>query len=182
MLTVIIGCMFSGKTEEVISICTANEIAKNKVRVYKPKRDYRYSVNEIVTHAGARYPAIVINDDLSDWKFDSTIDVHVFDEAQFFDEEALINIIRALLYNSDSRDVVIAGLSQDSSGSPFGAMPYFLATADNIIHKKAVCSKTRKIGAATRTFRKDKSNTDQVVVGGADIYEPRSFEAWLKEQ
>lgn len=180
MLTVIVGCMFAGKSERLISLAHANEVANNKVRAYKPRRDDRYATNEIVTHAGSRYPATVLENDLSDWKFDPTVDVHIFDEAQFFDEEMLTTIVRALLYSDNSKDVVIVGLSQDSFGTPFGAMPYFLATADDIIHLRAVCTIIRKLGTATRTFRKDVSDKSQVVVGGSEIYEPRSFEEWLK--
>jgi thymidine kinase len=108
------------------------------------------------------------------------IDVVVIDEAQFFNSDNLISVVGDLLYHN-GKTIILSGLSQDSSGKPFGAMPHLLAIADDIIHLKAVCAKSKKIGAATRTFRKDVSNTNQVAVGGSELYEPRSFDEWLKE-
>jgi thymidine kinase len=107
------------------------------------------------------------------------VDVVVIDEAQFFSTE-IIEVVEDLLYKR-RKTIILSGLSQDSSGNPFGAMPHLLAIADDIIHLKAVCSKSKVIGAATRTFRKDESNTNQVAVGGSEMYEPRSFDEWLRE-
>jgi thymidine kinase len=108
-------------------------------------------------------------------------DVIAIDEAQFFDASQLITTIETFLY-VDGLTVIVSGLSQDSDGKPFGAMPHLLAIADDIIHLKSVCAKSKKIGAATRTYRKDQTNTNQVAVGGAEMYEPRSYEAWLENR
>ena len=104
------------------------------------------------------------------------ISVICIDEAQFFSEE-IIDLVNHILMLGKS--AIVAGLSQDSFGKPFGSMPHLLAVADRIISLSAVCSKCRGIGAATRTYRKCESK-EQVVVGGADTYEPRCFGCWSK--
>lgn len=192
MLTVITGPMFSGKTEKLIALCTAHHFAGHKIRAFKPSNDNRYDEIFITSHARAQWLATPINpanpDDMamhivqdhleSDVPFP---DVVAIDEAQFFDAPKLIRAVETFLY-VDRIPVIISGLSQDSDGKPFGAMPHLLAIADDIIHLKSVCAKTKKIGTATRTYRKDKNNKNQVAVGGSEMYEPRSFEEWLESR
>ena len=181
MLTVITGPMFSGKSSVLISKGVAHTIAGDDVVAFKPKNDDRYSVDSIATHYGDKFPAIAIDTEnvvgecfaqLSKYQ---SIDVFLFDEAQFFNRNQLIATVRDFMCWTH---VIVAGLAQDSSGMPFGAMPDLLSLADNIVCLKAVCSKCKKISSATRTYRKT-NNTDQVAVGGIDMYEPRCFECWM---
>ena len=193
MLTVITGPMFSGKSSKLISMAMAHVIAGHHVVAYKPVKDLRYPDDEtnISTHAGHLFPARPINSQLADEiplyisnyqrKTETNIDVVIIDEAQFMDPDGLIQSVDWMLYEV-GKTIIVSGLSQDSNGKPFGAMPHLLAIADDIIHLKSVCAKSKKIGAATRTYRKDKMNTNQVAVGGSELYEPRSFETWLMER
>lgn len=184
MLTVITGPMFSGKTSRLLSLSRANSIAEKQVAHFKTSNDKRYHGNEeIVTHDGKRVLANVLPIFTPEkcLAFLEFVDVFVFDEAQFFVGDKFISVVEDLLYKH-GKQVIVAGLSQDSSGKPFGAMPYLLAIADDIIHLKAVCSKSKIIGSATRTYRKDVGNNEQVAVGGSEMYEPRSFKEWLRDK
>lgn len=174
MLTVIAGPMFSGKTSKLISMIESNLIANNRVAVFKPSNDDRYSTEKIVTHSGKGVDATMISRSRPCIEY-FVPSVLFFDECQFFDTEQFIRLIdRTLKHNAD---VVCAGLPNDFEGKPFGPMPMLLAMADEIVSLKAVCAKCKKINSATRTFRKTDSK-EQTVVGGADIYEPRCFNCW----
>jgi len=180
VLTVITGPMFAGKTKELQSIYEANVIAENAVHAFKPSNDTRYSNDCIASHDGDEIPSTVLDKDDPYYDFCRFLPmwgegVLFFEEAQFFNKEEFTKLVRELLYGG--RDMVIAGLPCDSFGRPFGAMPELLSMADSIITKKAVCVLCKTIASATRTYRKIKS-TAQVVVGGAEAYEPRCFKCW----
>lgn len=181
MLTVITGPMHSGKSSSLISMGLAHKIAGDDVVAFKPKNDNRYCEDSIASHCGGRYKAApiditnVIGECYAEIAKHKNIDVFLFDEAQFFDRNQLISTVRDFMTWSH---VIVAGLAQDSSGMPFGAMPDLLSMADNITCLKAVCSKCKKINSATRTYRKTK-NTNQIAVGGIDMYSPRCFECWM---
>ena len=178
MLTVINGPMFSGKTSRLISLCAANVIAGNSVTVFKPSKDDRYELNNIVSHSLEKFAAYPINNAKDAYPIlerrDGS-DIICFDEAQFFDE-GLIDVVTSF-YGTLTKEIICAGLSQDSNGKPFGSMPYLLAVADNIINLRAVCSRCRSVDEATRTFRKIHNN-EQVLVGGIDKYEANCFQCW----
>lgn len=200
MLTVITGPMFGGKTSKLFEILDEYHEAGMESLLFKPANDSRYSDLYVSTHDGRKRfahkiaqeePATILKraseyarlapDPKGGFK---PPEVFGIDEAQFFSAD-LIFVVEEMLYRagtmfSTQPHIVISGLSQDSDGVPFGAMPHLLAIADDIIHCKAVCSETKVRRGATRTFRKDKSKKGQVVVGGKDIYEPRSFESWLR--
>lgn len=180
MLTVITGPMYAGKSSRLLSIIRSNEVAGNQIVVFKPASDTR-STDEIVTHNSGVYPAIEIDNPsyvLSKWLTKISASVVFFDECQFFPAN-LISEVEFLL--SLGYKVVCAGLAQDSFGKPFGPMPQLLCMADEIIHLKAVCSKCKKIGAATRTYRTIKS-TEQTLVGGCESYEARCYECWRSDE
>lgn len=173
--------MFAGKTSRLISLAKAHRIAGKRVKLFKPERDNRYEVSNISTHDGLTIGCSVVEDS----NFYETLggfnpDVVCIDETQFFEEHKLKQFIVQMLY-AEKKEVIVAGLSQDSDGRPFGAMPHLLAIADDIIHLKAVCSASNEIGIATRTYRKDKTNDSQVLVGGKDLYEARCFKEWINE-
>ncbi len=178
MLTVINGPMFSGKTSRLIAMANANLVAGNKIKIYKPSNDTR-SAGELITHDGISVSAEVIDKNSLFVFVDNQAEIILFDEAQFFNKEKFGSLI-SLLLEWDC-EVICAGLSQDFDGCPFGAMPELLSRADEIINLKAVCSKCKGINIATRTFRRGDS-TEQVVVGGKELYEARCFKCWMEDE
>lgn len=173
-LEVIYGCMFAGKTEELIRRINVLSYAKMKIIVFKPRIDDRYSAIEIVSHSGIKVPCLVINkaaEILKEIKADTQ--VVVIDEVQFFDAD----IVDICEYLADKGiRVIVAGLDKDFRGEPFGVMPQLLTRAEFVTKLTAVCT---KCGApATRTQRlvngKPASFNDSIVlVGAVEHYEPR---------
>lgn len=166
-IEVITGCMFSGKTEELIRRLRRAQIAKQKVKIFKPKIDTRYSDNSIVSHSEQSLPSILINDieEITDLIEDAQ--VIGIDEAQFFSGE-IINICNDLA--NKGKRVIVAGLDQDYKGVPFEPMPQLLAIAEYISKTLAICVECGN--PADRTQRKTVL-PDRVVVGTSDIYEAR---------
>ena len=199
MLIVITGPMFSGKTSKLFEILDEYHAAGRTSALFKPKNDSRYDNFMVSTHDRRMRHSYPIPKDEPEKLFtlaatlalltprDDFIPASVFgiDEPQFFEPKGLIEGIEDLLYGSklpQTPVIVVSGLSQDFQGKPFGAMPHLLAIADEIIHCKAVCSEKKTRQSATRTHRKSKTDAGQIVVGGAELYEPRSFESWLRER
>jgi thymidine kinase len=166
-IEVVCGCMFSGKTEELIRRLRRAQIAKQKVAVFKPKVDNRYSSVNIVTHSDQSLLAKVIDD--AGEIFDSMGDAQVIgiDEGQFF-KQNLVDVCEKLA--SQGKRVIVAGLDQDYRGKPFDPMPQLLAVAEYITKTLAICVVCGN--PADRTQRKSASQ-DRVVVGAKDIYEAR---------
>ena len=173
-IEVICGCMFAGKTEELIRRINVLSYARKNILVFKPKIDDRYSTTEIASHAGSKVPCIVISEAkeiLDHVNYDT--DVVAIDEVQFFDEE----VVDICEYLADSGlRVMVAGLDKDFRGEPFGVLPDLLTRAEFVTKLTAVCA---KCGApATRTQRiingKPASFNDPIVlVGAKEAYEPR---------
>lgn len=131
-LTVIAGCMFCGKTEELIRLVHRAKIARKKVRVFKSVLDARYSKNNVVSHNLKDIEAIPVS---SPADIDSLLtpedEIIAIDEVQFFDR-SIIDYIEKWI-NKEDRKVIAAGLNQDSKGRPFGPISDLLAIADDII-------------------------------------------------
>ena len=173
-IEVISGCMFAGKTEELIRRINVLSYAKKNIIVFKPKIDNRYSDSEIVSHSGAKVPCLVVEkaqDILK--KIEADTEVVAIDEAQFFDKD----IVEVCEYLADKGiRVMVAGLDKDFRGESFGVMPELLTRAEFVTKLTAVCA---KCGApATRTQRlvngKPAGFEDPIVMVGADeSYEPR---------
>jgi thymidine kinase len=173
-LEVICGCMFAGKTEELIRRINVLSYARKNILVFKPQIDDRYSTTEIASHAGSKVPCIVISEAkeiLNHVNYDT--DVVAIDEVQFFDED----VVDICEYLADSGlRVMVAGLDKDFRGEPFGVLPDLLTRAEFVTKLTAVCA---KCGApATRTQRiingKPASFNDPIVlVGAKEAYEPR---------
>jgi len=186
MLTVINGPMFAGKTSRLIALALANVVAGKMVVGFKPSNDSRYeSDGVILTHDKHQFPAFIVDKDNPQKCMDvvlklQPVDVVIFDEAQFLNQDRFEPLVSKMV-TSWGYEVICAGLSQDSEGRPFGAMPFLLAVADSVINLKAVCAECKTLHAATRTFRKDGS-TEQVAVGGAELYEPRCFKCWEQDR
>ncbi len=171
---VISGCMFAGKTEELIRRIKVLEFAKKNVLVFKPAIDNRYSDTKVVSHAGGSVESFVVSDARSilDFIKDDT-DVVAIDEVQFFEEDILLVV--DYLAKKGIR-VMAAGLDTDFRAEPFGVMPQLITQAEFVTKLTAVCV---KCGApATRTQRivngKPARFTDPIImVGAAESYEAR---------
>jgi thymidine kinase len=166
-IEVICGSMFSGKTEELIRRIRRAEIGRQRVKVFKPKIDNRYSEFLIVSHSEQSFPSEIIDnaDEMLDKSFDA--EVIGIDEAQFFDSN-LVQVCQALA--DSGKRVIVAGLDQDYRAVPFEPMPQLLAVAEYITKTLAICV---VCGApANRTQRVTKSS-DRVLVGGENHYEAR---------
>ena len=173
-IEVISGCMFAGKTEELIRRIKTLEFAKKNVLVFKPAIDNRYSNTKVVSHAGSSVESIVVPGARSilDFVKDDT-DVVAIDEIQFFDEDVLL--VCDYLAKKGLR-VMAAGLDTDFRAEPFGVMPRLITDAEFVTKLTAVCM---KCGApATRTQRlvngKPAQYSDPIImVGAAEAYEAR---------
>lgn len=173
-LEVICGCMFAGKTEELIRRINVLSFARKNILVFKPQIDNRYSDTEIVSHAGTKVPCLVVSSAREILtKVTDDIEVVAIDEVQFFDND----IVDVCEYLADKGiRVMAAGLDKDFRGEAFGVLPELLTRAEFVTKLTAVCA---KCGApATRTQRlvdgKPASFNDPIVlVGAVENYEPR---------
>ncbi|MEF3244738.1 MAG: thymidine kinase [Caldisericaceae bacterium] len=173
-IEVITGCMFSGKSEELIRRLKRAKIAKQKVKVFKPSIDTRYSIVEVVSHAGDKIEAIPISrsKEILD-QIDKDTDVVGIDEAQFFDNE-IIDVLRKLA--KEGIRVVVAGLDMDFRGEPFGQMPFMMAIADEVIKLHAICTVCGEDATMTQRLINGEPasyNDPVVMIGASETYEAR---------
>lgn len=166
-IEVIAGCMFSGKTEELIRRLRRAQIAKQNVKIFKPKIDVRYSHTSIVSHSEQSLPSLLVEDVKEILEQSEDAQVVGIDEAQFFSQE-LVGVCNQLA--DKGKRVIVAGLDQDYKGIPFEPMPQLLAIAEYITKTLAICVACGN--PADKTQRKIASE-ERVVVGAADIYEAR---------
>lgn len=166
-IEVITGCMFSGKTEELIRRLRRAQIAKQKVKIFKPRIDARYSKESIVSHNDQSLPSILIDDIIEVLENSNDAQVIGIDEAQFFNEN-IIYICNLLA--SKGKRVIVAGLDQDYTGKPFEPIPQLLAIAEYITKQHAICVVCGN--PADKTQRKT-TESERVIVGAANIYEAR---------
>jgi thymidine kinase len=173
-IEVISGCMFAGKTEELIRRIKVLEFAKKNILVFKPAIDNRYSETLVVSHGGSSVQSIVIDQPIKILDYvTETTDVVAVDEVQFFGEE--IVAVCDLLAKQGKR-VMVAGLDTDFRGEPFGVMPKLITTAEFVTKLTAVCM---TCGApATRTQRLVNGQPADyfdpiILVGAAESYEAR---------
>ncbi|MBK9216716.1 MAG: thymidine kinase [Chloracidobacterium sp.] len=167
-IEVIAGSMFSGKSEELIRRLNRARIARQKVQVFKPVIDARYSVEEIASHSGQKHVSVPVADTAEMVALiESDTEVVGIDEGQFFDE-AIVKAVNELAVSG--RRVIIAGLDQDYTGTPFEPMPRLLAIAEFITKIHAICVKC----GSTANFTQRTVESDALVeVGAADKYEAR---------
>ena len=171
---IICGSMFSGKSEELIRRVRRTQFAKQKIAVFKPRLDNRYSEEEVVSHNGAKVIAIPVERSKDIWDYVSDeYDVIGIDEAQFFDE-GIVDVVQRLA-NHGFR-VIVAGLDQDFRGEPFGPMPTLMAMAELVTKLQAVCQVCGS--PASRTQRlingQPAGYEDPVIlIGATEAYEPR---------
>ena len=166
-IEVIAGCMFSGKTEELIRRVRRAQIARQKVALFKPKIDTRYSADHIVSHSEARIPSNVVQKSSDILPLVGDAQIVGIDEAQFFDM-GIVDVAEQLA--DEGKRVIIAGLDQDFRGKPFEPVPQLLAVAEYITKTLAICVVCGN--PADRTQRITQGN-ERVLVGATDSYEAR---------
>ena len=172
-IEVISGSMFSGKTEELIRRLKRAQIAQQKVAIYKPAMDRRYSESDVVSHDQNSIPSTPVESSEKLLSITTGIDVIGIDEAQFFDHD-IVEVTNQLA-NRGAR-VIVAGLDMDFQGKPFGPMPYLMATAEYVTKVHAICMRTGNL--AHYSYRKS-SDIDLVKLGEGEEYEPLSRAAYL---
>ncbi len=166
-IEVIVGSMYSGKTEELIRRLRRAQIARQRVEIFKPAIDDRYSADAIVSHSELRIPSRAVRRARDILRYAHEAQVIGIDEGQFLGP-GLVEVCERLARGG--KRVIVAGLDQDYMGQPFEPMPELLAVAEYITKTLAICM---VCGApANRTYRKLKRG-GRVVVGGADLYEAR---------
>jgi thymidine kinase len=171
-IEVICGCMFSGKTEELIRRLNRALIAKQKVEIFKPVIDTRYHDTKIVSHNKNTIRSTAVNFANDIILLAGDCDIVGIDEAQFFDE-AIVDVCNTLA--NQGKRVIVAGLDMDFEGKPFGPMPYLLAVAEFVTKVHAICAQTGQL--ASFSYRLSE-NDQQVMLGEVGQYEARSREAF----
>lgn len=173
-IEVVVGPMYSGKSEELIRRLKRAKIAKQKIIVFKPQIDDRYSKKDVVSHSGDSIDAIPINHASEIYDLiDEDVQVVGIDEVQFFDNE-IVDI--AVELASKGVRVIAAGLDMDFKGEPFGPTPKLLAVAEFVDKIQAICSVCGQ--PATRSQRlidgKPARYDDPIIqVGAVESYEAR---------
>jgi thymidine kinase len=167
-IEVIAGSMFSGKSEELIRRLRRAKIARQKVQVFKPRIDERYSRDHIVSHSEMRHESGTIESAAEILNhLEAGTQVVGIDEGQFFDNE-LVGVANELARRGIR--VIIAGLDQDYTGEPFEPMPQLLAIAEYITKTHAICVKCgQPANYSQRTFE----SKERVAVGAGSMYEAR---------
>lgn len=165
-IEVICGSMFSGKTEELIRRLKRAEFAKQKVEIFKPKIDTRYSEEEVVSHDRTSIPSTPVDSSGSILLLTSEVDVIGIDEAQFFDDG--LAAVCAQLADNGIR-VIVAGLDMDFKRNPFGPMPNLMAIADDVYKVHAICV---RCGSLAYVSHRLVSGDKQVLLGEMNEYEP----------
>jgi thymidine kinase len=163
---VIVGSMFSGKTEELIRRLNRAKIAKLKVEIFKPGIDTRYDDEDVVSHNENSIKSTPIENADQILLYANDVDVVGIDEAQFFDNQ--LSYVCNELANRGIR-VIVAGLDMDFQGKPFGPIPHIMATAEYVTKVHAICMSCGNL--ATYSHRTIKGD-DLVVLGETDSYEP----------
>lgn len=178
-IEVVCGCMFSGKTEELIRRLNRAIIAKQHVEIFKPVTDNRYHNTDVVSHNQNSIRSTTVNFANDILLLAGDCDVVGIDEAQFFDE-AIVEVCNKLA--NGGKRVIIAGLDMDFEGKPFGPMPFLMAVAEFVTKVHAICAQTGELASYSYRLNDDER---QVVVGEKNIYEARSrtaFEEGMKSR
>lgn len=166
-IEVICGSMFSGKTEELIRRLRRAQIARQKVDIFKPKIDNRFSPDYIVSHSKLKMESQLVETPQEILKKAEDSDVVGIDEAQFFDD-SLLEICKELA--NRKKRVIVAGLDKDYRGESFGALPALLSEAEYITKTLAICVICGNPANFTQRLIQD---VHRIVIGEGDIYEAR---------
>ncbi len=182
-LEVICGSMFSGKTEELIRRLKRANFARQRVQIFKPAIDVRYSESDVVSHDSRSIASIAVDSSQNILLYATDVDVVGIDEAQFFDD-GLVEVCTELA-NKGIR-VICAGLDMDYLGNPFGPMPALMAKAEYITKVHAICVKCGQPAHISHRLPSvtGRGADEQVLIGEHDKYEPlcrHCFNAALKQ-
>jgi thymidine kinase len=173
-IEVITGSMFSGKTDELIRRLRRATIARQKVQVFKPAIDNRYTQEKVTSHAGGEFDALPIQGacEIYDLLSKETTVVAI-DEAQFFDQ----NVIQVAQELADQGlRVIVAGLDTDFRGEPFGPIPVLMAKAEVVDKLHAICMVCGEPASRTQRLvngHPANYNDPVVIVGASELYEAR---------
>ena len=173
-IEVVCGSMFSGKTEELIRRLRRAKFARQRVEIYKPAIDKRYSEEEVVSHDSNAIMSTPIDSSAQILLLSSDIDVVGIDEAQFFDD-GLVDVCNELA-NRGVR-VIVAGLDMDYKGGPFGPIPALCAIADDVQKVHAICV---KCGALAYVSHRKVHGDKRVMLGEMQEYEPLCRDCYIK--
>jgi thymidine kinase len=165
-IEIVCGSMFSGKTEELIRRLKRAQFANQKLLLFKPIIDDRYSEENVVSHQGSSLKAVAVNDSREILQIWTNEMVVAIDEAQFFDE-GIVETCNVLA--SKGVRVILAGLDMDYLGQPFGPMPKLLAIAEYVTKVHAICV---SCGNLAQFSHRTASETEQVLVGAIEKYKP----------
>ncbi len=174
-IEVVCGSMFSGKTEELIRRLKRAKIARQRVEIFKPAIDIRYSEENIVSHDSNSIPSTPVENSSSILLMASGVDVVGIDEAQFFDD-GIIDVCTELANNGTR--VIVAGLDMDFRRIPFGPMPALLSIADDVSKVHAICVKCGHL--ANYSYRLV-DNDKRVLLGEKNEYQPLCRRCYLQE-
>lgn len=173
-IEVVCGSMFSGKTEELIRRMKRAVFAHQKVEIFKPAIDTRYSDEDVVSHGSNSIRSTPVESSASILLLSSDIDVVGIDEAQFLDD-GLVDVCNQLA-NRGVR-VIIAGLDMDFKGVPFGPIPALCAIADDVTKVHAICVKCGNLAYLSHRIV---SGDKRVMLGEQTEYEPLCRECYQK--
>ena len=173
-IEVVCGSMFSGKTEELIRRMRRAQFAKQRVEIFKPAIDTRYSEEDVVSHDQTHIPSTPLNSSASILLLAEGIDVVGIDEAQFFDK-GLVDVCSELAYRGVR--VIVAGLDMDFKGVPFGPMPALCAIADEVVKVHAICV---RCGNLAYISHRKVANDRRVLLGETAEYEPLCRDCYQK--
>jgi thymidine kinase len=166
-IEVIVGSMFSGKTEELLRRIRRAMIAKQPTVLVKPQIDNRYSEDHVVSHDQIRLPSIALKSPAEILSVAKDAWVVGIDEAQFFSRD-IVDVCNQLA--QQGKRVIVAGLDQDYRAQPFHPMPELMASAEYVTKQLAICS---KCGAPALRNQRMVGGTGQVLLGSSDAYEAR---------
>jgi thymidine kinase len=173
-IELICGSMFSGKTEELIRRLVRAEIARQKVRVFKPALDTRYKEDKVSSHSGKYYEATVVENAAQvATLLAEDVEVVAIDEVQFFDW-TVAGLCERLA--NEGRRVILAGLDMDFRGEPFGPMPLLMAQAEAVDKLQAICMVCGAPASRTQRLIDGRpANYDDpvIMVGASEVYEAR---------
>lgn len=173
-IEVVCGSMFSGKTEELIRRMKRAKFARQRVEIFKPSIDTRYSEVDVVSHDKTAIKSTPVESSSTILLLSSDIDVVGIDEAQFLDD-GLVNVCNELA-NRGIR-VIVAGLDMDFKGVPFGPMPALCAIADDVTKVHAICVKCGNLAYVSHRLV---ANEKRVLLGETSEYEPLCRECYQK--
>ena len=173
-IEVICGSMFSGKTEELLRRVKRAKLAKQKIKIFKPKQDIRYSKKKVTSHDNNSIKSKPINSPSKILEIAEKFDVIGIDEAQFFDE-SIVEVCNKLA--DSGKRVIVAGLDMDYMGKPFGPMPNLLAIAEYVTKVHAICTRSGKMASYTHRIAK---SDKLILLGDTRKYEALSRKEFIK--